>query len=193
MATQNSINTPLPVAAPKGGTGVVSPTIHGIMIAQGASPMNNIVLGDGQLLIGSSGNDPVAASITAGTGVSVTPSAGGITIAATGAFTWVDVATGTQALAINKGYVTTNATLVTYSLPAVAAVGSVIKIVGKGAAGWLLAQGASQSIGFGDITTTVGVGGSLASTNLGDSIELVNVTANTGWRVISSVGNITYV
>jgi hypothetical protein len=72
-------------------------------------------------------------------------------------------------------------------------VGDVIEIVGEGAGGWLIAQNASQEIRFGDVVTTNGVGGSLASTNAGDCISLVCITANTTWRVKNSVGNITYV
>lgn len=45
----------------------------------GVGPLTN-----GQLVIGSTGLAPVAASLSAGTGISVTPGAGSITIAATG-------------------------------------------------------------------------------------------------------------
>lgn len=63
-----------------GGTGVSAPTAHGIMIAQGASPMTPIVLTDGQILIGSTGADPVAAAINSGTSVLVANAAGSITV-----------------------------------------------------------------------------------------------------------------
>lgn len=68
-----------------GGTGVSDPTAHTIPIAEGSANFNFVgPLTNGQLLIGSTGLDPVAASITAGTGITVTPGAGSITIAATG-------------------------------------------------------------------------------------------------------------
>lgn len=68
-----------------GGTGVSDPTAHTIPIAEGSADFNFVgPLTNGQLLIGSTGVDPVAASITAGTGITVTPGAGSITIAATG-------------------------------------------------------------------------------------------------------------
>ena len=41
---------------------------------------------NGQLVIGSTGADPVIASLTAGSGISITPGAGSLTIAATGTF-----------------------------------------------------------------------------------------------------------
>jgi len=76
------IVTPLPIL--KGGTGVATIAAHGIMIGEGTGPVVPIVLANGQLPIGSSGADPVAATLTAGTGISITPGAGVITIAATG-------------------------------------------------------------------------------------------------------------
>lgn len=197
MATQNSINSPIPFAASKGGTGLVSPTIHGIMVGQGASPMNPIVLTDGQVLFGVTGADPTPRVITPGTGISIdltTPGQAIITnTGGSGSFPWTE-ATGTSvALTVNRGFIMNNAALVTGTLPATAAVGDVIEIVGEGAGGWLVAQNAAQEIRFGDIITTNGTGGSLASTNAGDCISLVCITANTTWRVKGSVGNITYV
>jgi hypothetical protein len=84
-------------------------------------------------------------------------------------------------MAADNGYTANNAGLVTLTLPVTAAYGSVISVNGKGAGGWRIAQNASQSIRLGNVTTTVGVGGSLSSTNLGDSIDLVCITANTLW------------
>ena len=77
--------------------------------------------------------------------------------------------------------------------PAAASVGDEIRVASKGAGGWLVAQNASQSIRLGSAVTTVGVGGSLASTALGDCLHLVCTTTNTGWEVLSAVGNITIV
>lgn len=196
MATQNSINSPIPFAASKGGTGLVSPTIHGIMVAQGPSPMNPIVLTDGQVLFGVTGSDPTPRVLTPGTGISIslaTPGQAIITNTGGTGGTTVDVVTGTQAVAVNTTYVTTNATLVTYTLPTVFAVGDTVEIIGEGAGGWLLAQPAGVGVKFGDVATTPGVAGSLASTDSGDVIRLKAIVANTMWRVVSSVGNITFV
>lgn len=63
-----------------GGTGIASPTAHGILVGEGASPVNPIVLSSGQILIGSTGADPVAAAINSGTGVLVANGAGSITV-----------------------------------------------------------------------------------------------------------------
>jgi len=69
-----------------GGTGVVNPTAHTLPVAEGVSNFTFLgPLTNGQLLIGSTGLDPVPATLTAGIGISVTNAAGSITIASTGA------------------------------------------------------------------------------------------------------------
>lgn len=108
-------------------------------------------------------------------------------------FTWTTVTGTTQALVVNNGYVLNNAGVVTGTLPATAAVGDRIEIVGLGAGGWAIAQNAGQLIHLGSSTTTTGVGGSLASTNRYDSITLICIVTTTTWTVMGPVGNITVV
>lgn len=110
-----------------------------------------------------------------------------------GVSTWVDVTGTTQAMAVNTGYIANNASLVTLTLPATAAQGTIMRIAGNGAGGWLLAQNASQTVKFGNAATTSGTGGSLASTDAGDAIEILCTSANTTWRVLGAVGNLTVV
>lgn len=107
--------------------------------------------------------------------------------------TWNTVSGTSQTAAINNGYITNNAGLVTVTLPSTAAVGSIVEVGGQGAGGWKVAQAASVLINFGSSVTTTGTGGSLASTNQFDAIRLLCITANTGWLVLSSIGNITVV
>jgi hypothetical protein len=150
---------------------------------------------NGDVLIGSGSGAPTAATLTAGTNISITNAANSITIATTGAgsFSWVDQTSGSVTMAVNTGYITDNgASLVTYTLPSTAALGSIFEISGKSAGGWTLVYGSGQSIGFGSVTTTT-TSGSLSSSNAGDCVRIVCVTANTTFRVLSSVGNITYV
>ncbi len=52
-----------------------------IMISSGGAIVESGALGDGQILIGSTGNSPVVGYLTAGTGMSITNNAGSITIA----------------------------------------------------------------------------------------------------------------
>ena len=133
-------------------------------------------------------------------GVSVT-AAGSVVISSTGQLgttssfstTWNEVTGASAAMAVNNGYIANRGTLVTLSLPAVAAQGSRFEIVGKGAGGWLISQGAGQQIHFGALNSTLGAGGSIASTLLYDCVELICITANTEFIVKSSIGNITVV
>lgn len=128
--------------------------------------------------------------LSAGSGLSIA----GTTITATGTGeVWSEVTGTSQAAAVNYAYITNNAGLVTVTLPDTAAVGDTLRIVGKGAGGWAIAQNASENINFGNITTTTGVGGSLASTHRYDCIHLVCTVANTTWTVMNVQGNITYV
>ena len=114
-------------------------------------------------------------------------------VPASGGLTWNEE-TGTSAtMSVANGYIANNAALVTLTLPTTASVGDIIRVTGKGAGGWKIAQNASEIIHFGVVDSTTGTGGSLASTETYDSVELVCVVANNEWVVISSVGNITIV
>jgi hypothetical protein len=64
-----------------GGTGVSSLPMGAILVGNGTNPVTTTTLTDGQLLIGSTGNNPVANTLTAGTGVTITNAPGAITIA----------------------------------------------------------------------------------------------------------------
>jgi hypothetical protein len=191
MATNNAVNAPFPLSSAQGGTGVASPTAHGILVAEGSSPATPIVLAAGQVLIGTTASDPTAAAISAGTGISVTSVTGSITIAATGvgSLTWNDVPGTTQAAAVNQGYIISNAGQTTVTIPATAAEGSVFAISGKGAAGWILQMNTGQTCHFGNVATTSA--GSLTSTNLYDCVQIVCVTANVTFVVLSAQGNLT--
>lgn len=110
-----------------------------------------------------------------------------------GGMTWTEVTGTSQSAAVDNGYITNNASLVTVTIPTTAAVGKVVRVAGKGAGGWKVAQNASENIRFGNQVTTTGTGGYLASSNQYDCVELLCTTADTSWLVISSIGNITIV
>ena len=150
---------------------------------------------NGQLIIGSTAGAPAAATLSAGTGVSITNGSNSITISASGGgLTWTDVTGATQTIAASNGYLADRGGGVTFTLPASGTIGDVFSIVGVQGS-WTLAQNANQQIKYGSSATTTGVGGSLASTNAGDCVALVatNTSASTVWRVMSSIGNITVV
>lgn len=104
--------------------------------------------------------------------------------------TWNEI-TGTSGTAsVNNGYITNNAGLVTVWLPATAPLGSVVRVAGKGAGGWKIAQNSNNQIHLGNTASTSGTSGYLASTNQYDAIELLNITADDIWTTTSVVGNI---
>lgn len=108
-----------------------------------------------------------------------------------GGLPWTKVLIDTP-LASNNGYIPAAVGLVSFALPGGFAVGDEIRIAGSGTGGgWTITQSPGQYIQFGNISSTLGSSGSISSTNSGDCVELVCITPNTAFAVISSIGNIT--
>ena len=140
---------------------------------------------NGEIPIGN-GTNYTAATLTAGTGISIANGAGSITISSTGSSSWVNVTSSTQSMSTNTGYTSSNGgSLVTFTLPAVAAIGDFLEINGNGTGLWTIAQNAGQQIIVGTDATTSGAGGSLSSQNEYDSVRLRCLTANTVWSVVA--------
>lgn len=153
-------------------------------------PVFSSTMTNGQLIIGSTGATPNAATLTAGTGIGITNGAGTITISsAGGGVSWSEITTTSQTMVANNGYIANNAGVVTLTIPATVALGDTFLIVGKGAGGWLVQANAGQTIYFGSSTSSVA--GSAASTQRRNCIEIVCITANTELEIRNSVGNIT--
>lgn len=146
---------------------------------------------NGQVIIGGSGANGAAATITAGTGINVSNGPGTITISSTGvgSLIWNDVSGTTQAAVANNGYIISNASQTTVTLPATAAEGSVFAIAGKGAAGWILQMNTGQTCHIGSSASTSA--GTITSTNQYDTLTIVCVTANTTFIAIAGWGNLT--
>lgn len=198
MGTNNSSNQSQSGLARYDGAGTwtgVTVTQHDILIGGASNGITSLALTNGQLAIGNTGNDPSAATLTAGTGVTIANASGSITISATGGgLTWTVVTGTTQAAVVNAGYIANNAGTVTITLPVTAAVGTVQAVTGmNNATGWTIAQNAGQQIFFGSSATTSGATGSLSSTKTNDAVFMVCNVANTSWIVLNSVGNITVV
>lgn len=189
MAINNALNAPIPFAVGKGGTGNTTLAQHGVLVGNGTSAINVLTPAtNGQLLIGSTGNAPVVAALTAGTGIDISNGAGTITISSTDSgINWQ--ASDTATMAVNNGYIAIGAGLVTLTLPATAAVGSVFQVVGQSTAGFVIQAAAGQVINFGDDPTTTA--GSIASTNRYDSLSIVCTVEDTTFNVFASQGNLT--
>jgi hypothetical protein len=179
------------------GTGIatflaITPTDSATVVTDNSGVVSWAAMTDGQLIIGATGGTPTAATLTAGTNISIANAGASITISTTGSasFTWVVVTGTAENMVSNTGYIANNAMLVTLNLPATSAVGDEIDVIGKGAGGWLIQCGAGQTIVLGSSTTSSG--GSLASTNAKDALYIVCTVADTEWQVGSAPqGNIT--
>lgn len=102
---------------------------------------------------------------------------------------WNVVSTN-QVGASNNGYVFVSpGGALTISLPAVSAVGDEFIVTLDGATSFQVTQAAGQQVRLGNLATTAGVGGSLTSTQQGDTLTMVCSVANLKWNVLSSMGN----
>ena len=153
----------------------------------------NVTPGTGILntLTGNSGGAiaPVAGNINVvgASGTLVAGSGNTLTItAAPQSFTWNnDPASG--ALLVNNGYIIKTGAK-SFSLPAASAIGDEVALMLTGGTSWTITQGAGQSIIVGASTSTVGVGGSIATTGAGQTIWIICTTANTTWEALAFVG-----
>lgn len=119
-----------------------------------------------------------------------TVDANGFVSTTTGGFTWNNIG-ASQALVAGNGYFCSSGGALSLSLPIASSVGDTIQVVLNGSTSWTITQGGGQQIRFGNQTTTLGGGGSLASNQQGDSVEIVCMTANTIWCVVDSIGGLT--
>jgi hypothetical protein len=195
MATNNAINLNAAGVVSYDGAGTFSGstlTQNAVLLGGASNAITSQALTNGQLVIGSTGAAPVAATLTAGTGISITNAAGAITVNSVGGgFNWNVVTGTTQALVAHNGYLENGSALCTFTLPATSAVGDTIQVAGMSATGsWKIAQNAGNQIFFGSAASTSGATGYIASTNAYDNVTLTCVSANANWIVTTSIGNL---
>lgn len=172
-------------------TGLATANSSVLVTTSTGVPIQAGTMTNGQIIIGSTGATPAVGTITGSGNISVTVGAGTLALSLTGSasFSWNDVSGTSQAATINNGYIISNASQTTVTLPATAAEGTVFSVQGKGAAGWILQANTGQVIHLGSSATSSA--GSLTSTNQWDSVSIVCVTANTTFAVTSVIGNLT--
>lgn len=185
-----------------GGAGSISiavtgTTQHAVQIGGAAGQLADVAVGtNGQLLCGSTGAAPEFTTLTSTGGtIAYTPGAHTLNLEATvsGGLDWSEIVDASKTIVVNEGYVANRGTLITFTLPATAALGDIFAIVGKGAGLWKIAQNAGQTIHYGNADTTAGAGGSLAATLQYDCVDLVCITENTDFVVRNSLGNLTVI
>jgi hypothetical protein len=111
----SSANLTLPLTVPLGGTGATTFTDHGVLIGSGTSAVDSLAVGsNGQLLVGSTGADPVFATLASILGT-ITRTAGAgtlnIDVANYATGTWTPTVTGqttagTTTYSVQAGYYT---------------------------------------------------------------------------------------
>lgn len=165
---------------------------YGAITAGAGNTLKSTLLNNLQILIGVTGSDPVAATLIPGAGISISNAGGNLTISSTAQpIIWSTVTANTQAMAVQNGYINSGSALCTYLLPATAAIGQEVHVLGLGAGGWTVTQNAGQSMIYGDTTTTVGTGGSFSSQLPSDYIILRCIVANTTWKVVQTSNALT--
>jgi len=195
MATNNAVNISGSglVKYDNAGTFSVTTVTQNALIYGGASnALSSLALTNGQLAIGSTGSAPSAATLTQGSGISITNGAGTITIASSSGYSW-SIITADQTAAINNAYICNKAGTLTLTLPTTAAVGSIIGVMNMNTAtGAKILSANPGQIYLGTSAATANTG-YFQSINLGDSMFLVCVVADTTWRAYSVTGNWTVV
>lgn len=107
---------------------------------------------------------------------------------------WISVTAASTTMQPGMSYIANNAaSSVAFNLPTIANVGTTLQIAMGTSSSWNIVQNAGQSIRIGNVTSTVGSGGSWSSFSAGDSISIVCTVANTTWSAYASIGNLTHV
>lgn len=97
---------------------------------------------------------------------------------------WNVITSGSATMVSDQGYVADGIITTTLTLPSSSVVGDLIYVVGR-QSGWTIAQLANQQIFVSPSQTTVGVGGSLSSAHVRDSVTLICTKDNLEWQVIA--------
>ena len=108
-------------------------------------------------------------------------------------FIYAEETGASKQMVINYRYGANRSSLITFTLPASATVGDRLSVVGIGTGGWLIAQNASQLIHVGATASVAGTGGSIASTNQYDCVDLVCIVTDTTWTATSVIGSLAVV
>lgn len=108
-----------------------------------------------------------------------------------GVLKWQTI-TANQTLVVDNGYIVTSGSL-SLALPASSNVGDQISIMVSGGTGFSITQAAGQQIRLNNQQTTSGTGGSLSSTNNGNTVTMICDTASTHWTVLNAMGSLTVV
>ncbi len=194
MATNNAVNLKTAGVVGYDGAGTFvgnAVTNHAVQVGGATtSALTQLSVGtNGQVLLGSTGADPVFATLTGTGGITFTTGAGSLAINNSGGGLSWSVISADQTGAVNHGYFCNKASLLTLTLPGTTAVGDVIALVNiNGAAFTKILSANPGIINIGSSAATTNTG-SLTSTALGDAIFLVAQTTASVWYAYGVQGN----
>jgi hypothetical protein len=148
-------------------------------------PVITALATNGQLIIGSTAGVPAAATLTPGTGISITNGSNSITIASTGSsMAWTDEAVNFNALSGNGYFATTT---VVATMPASPSQGNTIAFVMDSADNTLtITANTGQFLRIGAAISSSG--GVVTNNARGDSVTFVYRSADTTWFATSVIG-----
>lgn len=106
---------------------------------------------------------------------------------------WNIISVNQSPMVKNNGYICISpGGALTLSLPSTASstLGDLLEVTLDGATSWQITQAAGQSIQYNNLTSTVGVGGSITTTDRGNTIRIVYQSAGK-WNILSALGTLT--
>ena len=196
-------------------------TAHGVLIGEGTSSIVATAAGTtGQVLTATTSADPAFSAIGTGSGLTahgvlIAEGTGAFVATAAGSsgqflisggasadpswqtatpqLTVTPVAGASQAMAVNNSYIANDSALTTFTLPATAAVGSILQIVGSAlnTGGWKITYTTGQIIWGPGGSSTVTTGNAASAAAAAQVVTMTCVVANTTWVITSNSGTIT--
>jgi hypothetical protein len=156
-----------------------------------SSPDVETLTGNSGGPVGPDSNFDIQIIGSGGVAVAGTPGSNLLTISSSGGGISWNVINASQTMAVNEGYICTSGATISLALPATSAVGDKIEACLDGSTEWVITQpNAATQIRYSGSETTLGVGGTITSTSVGDSITLICETTNARWVCIASIGNL---
>jgi hypothetical protein len=170
-----------------GGVTDVDPQIIQTFFQEAPIPVPTL---NGELPIGSSLGKPIAATLTAGTGVSIVNGPGSITVSShgtSGGLVWQTINSNT-ALVSNYGYIVIGGAL-SLTLPVAPVMGDVISVVlATGGTSWVISLSGGQQIRIGAGLAV----NSVTTSSVGDALTMVCISGGAGsqWICYSTIGGL---
>lgn len=194
MATNNAINLIDEGVVGYDGAGTFSGsplTDHASLVGAGSNTVNNLSpANDGQLVIGSSGNDPSVTTLTPGTGLVVNNSSGSVELSANAyGMNYIAVTGNVDPMLPNTTYIITvdSGNFPSLQLPTTANFGDIFRVVGDipESGGWEMGINPGQTVIFGSSS----LGTQIATLRITDCLELVCGVTDTVFVVTRTMGN----